>query len=73
LAPVKYASVGAEFQWAEHMQFRLGMRTDLNDNETDIYTFGIGISPWDIVSIDIAGFTGDNDTKGIALELGWKI
>jgi len=73
LPPVKYASFGAEFQWAEHMQFRLGMRTDLNDNETDIYTFGIGISPWDIVSIDIAGFTGDNDTKGIALELGWKI
>jgi hypothetical protein len=73
LAPVKYASLGAEFRWAEHMQFRLGMRTDLNDNEADIYTLGIGISPWDIVSIDIAGFTGDKDTKGVALELSWKI
>jgi hypothetical protein len=73
LAPVKYASVGAEFTWAEHMQFRLGMRTDLNDNENNVFTFGIGISPWDIVSIDIAGFTGDNETKGLALELGWKI
>jgi len=49
------------------------MRAYLNDNETDIYTLSIGISPWDIVSIDIAGFAGDNDTKGLALELGWKI
>jgi len=49
------------------------MRTELNDNETDIYTFGIGISAWDIVSVDITEFTGDNDSKWLALELGWKI
>jgi len=55
------------------MQFRLGKRTELNDNETDIYTFGIGISSWDIGSVDITEFTGDNNTKGLALELGWKI
>ncbi len=73
LEPVKYASVGAELRWSEHMQLRAGMRTDLNDNEEDIYTFGIGISPWDVISVDIAAFTGSNDTKGVALGLGWKI
>ena len=55
------------------MQFRLGARTDLNDEEADLYTVGIGISPWDIIALDIAAFTGDNDNVGAALQLSVKI
>lgn len=73
LAPSKYAGVGAEFRFYEHVQFRLGYRTDLNDIDDDIYTAGIGISPWDVFAIDIAAFTGDNDTIGAALQLSLKI
>jgi hypothetical protein len=73
LAPSKYAGVGAEFRLYEHIQFRLGYRSDLNDIDEDIYTAGIGISPWDVFSIDIAAFTGDNETVGAALQLSLKI
>ncbi len=69
----KYASVGAEFDWGEHVQFRLGARSDLNDTEGDLYTVGFGLSPWDVVSFDIAAFKGDNDNLGAAIQLGIKI
>ncbi|GAW94486.1 MULTISPECIES: conjugal transfer protein TraF [Colwellia] len=73
LAASKYAGVGAEFRFYEHIQFRLGYRTDLNEIDDDIYTAGIGISPWAVFAIDIAAFTGDNDTIGAALQLSLKI
>lgn len=73
LSPSKYAGVGAEFRFYQHIQFRLGYRTDLNDVDDDIYTAGIGISPWDVFAIDVAAFTGDNDTVGAALQLSLKI
>jgi len=55
LASVKYTSIGAEFSSPEHMKFRLGIRIGLNDNEVDIYIFSIGISIWDIISVNITG------------------
>ncbi|KGJ91275.1 conjugal transfer protein TraF [Colwellia psychrerythraea] len=73
LEPSKYAGVGAEFRFYDHIQFRLGYRTDLNDVDDDIYTAGIGVSPWDVFAVDIAAFTGDNDTLGAALQLSLKI
>jgi len=73
LEPSRYAGFGAEFRFYEHIQFRLGYRTDINDIDDDIYTTGIGISPWDVFAIDIAAFTGDNDTIGAALQLSLKI
>ena len=69
----KYASVGAELDWGEHVQFRLGARSDLNDIEGNLYTVGFGLSPWDVVSFDIAAFKGDNDNLGAAIQLGIKI
>ncbi|PKG85318.1 hypothetical protein CXF85_06925 [Colwellia sp. 75C3] len=73
LASSKYAGFGAEFSFYEHIQFRLGYRTDLNDIDDDIYTAGIGISPWDVFQVDIAAFSGDSDTIGAALQLSLKI
>jgi len=73
LTASKYAGVGAEFRLYEHLQLRVGYRTDLNDFDEDIYTAGVGISPWDVLSIDIAAFTGDNETIGAALQFGLKI
>lgn len=73
IEPSRYAGVGAEFRFYEHIQFRLGYRTDLNNVDDDIYTAGIGISPWDVFAVDIAAFTGDSDTIGAALQLSLKI
>jgi hypothetical protein len=73
LPPAQYAAFGAEFRLHEHMQFRLGVRSDLNDNEVDIYTVGLGISPWDVFSFDIAVLGGDRESLGAAIELGIKM
>ena len=73
LAPSKYAGIGAEFRFYKHIQFRLGYRTDLNNIDDDIYTAGIGISPWDVFAVDIAAFSGDRDSIGAALQLSLKI
>ncbi|GAA0814203.1 conjugal transfer protein TraF [Colwellia asteriadis] len=73
LTPSKYVALGAEFTLFESVQLRMGLRSDLNDVDGDLYTLGFGISPWDVLAIDIAGFAGNNDTYGAALQLGLKI
>lgn len=70
---VQYAAAGVEFNAFEHAQLRFGYRTDLNDNEEDVYTAGIGLSPWDTIFMDIGAFKGDNDLFGAALQFGFKI
>ena len=69
----KFAAVGIAFDWSEHLQLRLGARTDMNDVEDDVLTIGLGISPGDVISIDLAGVAGDNDNAGVALQFGLKI
>lgn len=65
--------MGAQVNLGEHMQLRVGARTDLNDVEDDVVTAGFGLSPWDVFSIDVGAFTGGNDNVGIAVQLGLKI
>jgi hypothetical protein len=69
----KYASIGVEVDLWQHAQLRTGVRTDLNNTESDIYTVGLGFSPWDVIAFDIAGFTGKNDNVGAALQISVKI
>ena len=73
LTAPKYASLGVEVDLWQHLQLRAGARKDLNDKESDMYTLGVGFSPWDVVAFDIAGFTGDNDNVGAALQISVKI
>lgn len=57
----QFVRVGVEgnaFGWA---QLRAGYQTDVQDTLDDEVTVGIGISPGDLVSIDLAGsYAGDN-------------
>lgn len=69
----KYAALGVEFTLTDNIQLRLGLRSDLNDVDGDLYTLGMGISPWDVLSIDLAALAGSNDTIGAAIQLGFKI
>ena len=34
---------------------------------------GLGFSPWDILTIDLAAFAGNNDTIGAAIQFGFKV
>ena len=58
------------FSW---LQLRAGLQRDLKDTLPDAYTLGLGFSPFDVVNIDIAGFTGDDDTVGGAIQIGFRL
>lgn len=73
LMPSKYASIGAEFNLTEDTKLRLGVRNDLNGVDGDLYTFGVGFSPWQILTVDMAAFAGNNDTIGAAIQFGFKV
>ncbi|CAM4297163.1 conjugal transfer protein TraF [Vibrio neonatus] len=57
---------GNLFNWA---QLRVGYEHDLEGNFKDSITAGIGLSPFDVVHIDIAGSYADETQAGIGLNL----
>ncbi|NOH98948.1 conjugal transfer protein TraF [Vibrio sp. 99-70-13A1] len=57
----QFVRAGVEFNAWGWAQLRAGYETDLEDTLEDSVTAGIGISPWDIVSFDLAAsYAGDN-------------
>ncbi|MGI2261285.1 conjugal transfer protein TraF [Shewanella sp. GXUN23E] len=72
LKPRQWARLGAEVDVFEFIQLRAGYRNDMSGNYDDFYTVGLGISPFDTVTIDLAGEFGQNDELGGALQLGVK-
>src|SRR5690554_937571 len=56
-------------QWA---QLRLGYKTDLKGNLEDSYSVGFGLSPFNVINLDIALSTGSKNTYGGALQLGMR-
>lgn len=55
--------IGAEIGWRHLAQLRIGYVHDLKGNEQDLYTAGIGISPFDVLNIDIAAMVGKDTGK----------
>ncbi|MDN3612954.1 conjugal transfer protein TraF [Vibrio gallaecicus] len=57
----QFVRAGIEFNAWGWAQLRAGYETDLEDNLEDSMNAGLGISPWDIVSFDLAAsYAGDN-------------
>lgn len=55
---IRFGVEGNAWGWA---QLRAGYEIDLEDTLDNAVTAGIGISPWDVVSLDLAGtYAGDN-------------
>ena len=50
----------------------VGFQRDLEDNVEDTVSVGIGFSPFNVVNVDIAGFTGDGNTAGASMQLGLR-
>ncbi|QUM78462.1 conjugal transfer protein TraF [Moritella sp. 24] len=61
----RYARGGVEANLFDFLQLRAGIRHDLNDVRDDLYTFGFGISPMDLVHIDLAATISKNGAYGI--------
>lgn len=63
---------GVEFGARKIGQIRLGYVHDYKNNQADLFTVGLGLSPFDVFNIDIAGMVGKDDTLGAAVGLGLK-
>ncbi len=61
---VQILRVGSQldvFNWAK---LRLGYKHDFEDHQSDLFTLGFGFRPRGIMSIDVAGIVGENETYG---------
>ncbi|MEW3280448.1 conjugal transfer protein TraF, partial [Escherichia coli] len=65
----QFASVGAEFNAWKWAQLRAGYRQNLASNDGSAFTAGLGISPFDVVHIDVAGIAGTDNNYGAVAQL----
>lgn len=73
LADTQFARLGLEFSAGRHFHVRTGYRADLKNNVSDVFTVGLGITPYDRFNLDLSAMTGEGDTLGVALQVGFKI
>ncbi|MEH6826183.1 MAG: conjugal transfer protein TraF [Motiliproteus sp.] len=67
---VQFVKLGAEVNIYRTVQLRMGYRHDLEDTLDDTVSVGVGLSPFDVVNLDIAALKGGDDTFGAAVQLG---
>lgn len=67
----QYAGVGAEYRLLSWLQLRAGYRADMKSNDTNVYTAGFGLSPFNKVHLDLAGMKGDDNTWGAVAQLNF--
>ena len=65
----QFAAVGAEFNAWKWVQLRTGYRQNLASNDGSAFTAGVGISPFDVIHLDLAGLAGTDNTYGAVAQL----
>ncbi|EOA6240578.1 conjugal transfer protein TraF [Escherichia coli] len=65
----QFAAVGAEFNAWKWAQLRTGYRQNLASNNGSAFTAGIGLSPFDVIHIDVAGLVGTDNNYGAIAQL----
>ncbi|MBI0473162.1 conjugal transfer protein TraF [Pectobacterium versatile] len=65
----QFVSVGGELNAWKWAQLRAGYRTDIHDSDNSYFTAGIGLSPFDVVHLDITGMAGTDRTYGAVAQL----
>ncbi|KJV29416.1 conjugal transfer protein TraF [Pantoea sp. SM3] len=69
----QYAGVGAEYRVLDWLALRAGYRADMKSNDANVFTAGLGVSPFNnTVHLDLAGSVGDDNTWGGMLQLGFN-
>lgn len=69
---VQILRAGLEVSPLSWLQLRLGLQQDLENTLEDTYSAGIGLSPFDAINLDIAAVTGQDNTVGGAVQLGFR-
>lgn len=65
----QFAGLGAEFNAWNWVQLRAGYRQNIASSEGNAFTAGIGISPFNVVHLDLAGLVGADRTYGAVAQL----
>lgn len=65
----QFAAIGAEFNARKWAQLRAGYRQNLASNDGSAFTAGLGISPFDVVHIDVASIAGTDNNYGAVAQL----
>ena len=60
----RFVNFGLEFDTLGWLQLRAGYQNDLEDTVEDLFSAGLGISPFNTVHIDLSGVYGEGDTYG---------
>jgi hypothetical protein len=64
----QFVRMGAEIKAVNWGAFRIGYRYDLSNNTRDFFTFGLGISPWDIFHLDITAIYANKNELGFSVQ-----
>ncbi|HCP7784008.1 TPA: conjugal transfer protein TraF [Escherichia coli] len=65
----QFAAIGAEFNARKWVQLRAGYRQNLASNDGSAFTAGVGVSPFDVVHLDLAGLAGTDNNYGAIAQL----
>lgn len=64
----QYTRIGAEMDAWGWLQFRGGYRYDLEGNDSNQITFGMGLSPFAVIHFDITGMLSADDSYGMVAQ-----
>lgn len=67
----QFASIGGEINVWSQVQLRAGYRQNMASSDGSAVTAGIGISPFDVVHLDLTGIAGTDRTYGAVAQLSF--
>ncbi|QLR41403.1 conjugal transfer protein TraF [Enterobacter sp. RHBSTW-00994] len=65
----QYVGVGAEVTPLSWLAVRAGYRADVKNNDSNVFTAGVGFAPFNTVHVDLMGLYGEDETWGAGAQL----
>lgn len=65
----QYVGVGAEVRPLDWLAIRAGYRADVKDNDSNVFTGGVGFAPFNRVHLDLMGLYGEDETWGAGAQV----
>ncbi|EDP8629966.1 conjugal transfer protein TraF [Salmonella bongori] len=65
----RYVGVGAEVRPLAWLAVRAGYRADVKNNDSNVFTGGLGFAPYNRVHLDLMGLYGEDETWGAGAQL----
>jgi len=65
----QYVGVGAEVRPLDWLAVRAGYRADVKNNDSNVFTGGVGFAPFNRVHLDLMGLYGEDQTWGAGAQV----